>query len=211
MNNACRWIWLGVGVLIGFWVLFNIGIWANHAFLDCEHPFPSLPLHLDVFYRPFTYKPTAAALTCMLGTCSPHAASRTLLLVYVHTDGHSELSPLLATPGPLQLWRARRSRCARSSRSSWRPRRRNAQGRAARRSAAQTCLSRPTPPPTASPPRTRPTAVRGALPCLHAGWLHGCLTCLGHECQAQECEGLLVRLPSPCASISRPPDAPGEV
>ena len=46
-----RWIWLGVGVLIAFWVLLNIGVWFNHAFLDCAHHPPPASLVLTPPYR----------------------------------------------------------------------------------------------------------------------------------------------------------------
>lgn len=37
--SADWWIWLGVGVLIFAWLLFNIGCWLCHAYLNRKPPY----------------------------------------------------------------------------------------------------------------------------------------------------------------------------
>ncbi len=48
LPNQEWWIWLAVGVIAFAWALFQIGNWANHAYLDCERLslLPSLPCQL---------------------------------------------------------------------------------------------------------------------------------------------------------------------
>lgn len=46
LPNQEWWIWLGVGVIAIAWVLFQIGNWANHAYLDRER-LPPLCLHVS--------------------------------------------------------------------------------------------------------------------------------------------------------------------
>ncbi len=51
-----RWIWLGVGVLIAYWVILNVGVWFNHAFLDCApHPLCSSAAHVPRISLPIRH------------------------------------------------------------------------------------------------------------------------------------------------------------
>lgn len=40
LPNEEWWIWLAVGVIAFAWFLFQVGNWANHAYLDREFPTP---------------------------------------------------------------------------------------------------------------------------------------------------------------------------